>query len=511
MKQTRRNFLKSSVAIPLVVSLFGLPAIAAESGLIRWLSPENTTGNWDPSANTTLANVRCEFQAYDTLLRYPMVPGDDVLKPELKLAEKFEIIDAHNVKFTLKQGIKFHDGAELTSEDVKASLEYLSRPGVARAFYPGQIKVTVKDKYNFVVNCETFQSHSFVFLQVYSPIMRAVDVATPEVLQTHMNGTGPYRFTGTDMSGHTFERFEDYWGGSNSDVQKIIIRHVPDGNARVLALMSGEAEVIERLEPEQFSSLKEIKNLATMKVNSVENRFLHFRNNKPPFDDWRVRRAAAAAIDRAAILSLAEDAGYAADSVLPPMKLGYKALPGYGEYDPEQCQKLLAEAGYPGGKGLPELEYITSTGFYPKSKECSEAIAAMLQAQGFPVRLTVMEVAAWNDSYYNIEAGHMIDGGWAPDSPEPNIQLMLQYFSKIGLVTGCNEPTIDEALLKQIAADTVEEREAIIQDEVLPAIAEKMPNLVLYNSNMLIAMSASIQGIQMTPSGDLNFTSATIG
>lgn len=509
MKLSRRTFLMASAAIPLTAAVLGAPLQAGETGVVRWLSPENTTGNWDPSGNTTLANTRIEFIVFDTLLRYPMT-GDDLLEPELRLAESFEIIDGANVDIVLKKGITFHDGAELTAEDVKASLEYYSREGAARAFYPGPVKVTVKDSHSLTVTTETFPSHSFLFLQVYSPILRAADVATPEKLQGSMNGTGPFRYLGTDASGHSFEAFDGHWGGSTGNVKKIVVRYVPDGNARMLALMSGEAEVIERLEPEQYASLQSEEGVGTQKVNSVENRYLHFRCNKPPFDDYRVRRAAAAAIDREGLLSLIGEAGYKAESVLPPMKLGSTPLPDYGKYDPELCQQLLAEAGYPGGSGMPEIEYITSTGFYPKSKEICEAITAMLQAQGFPITLTVMEVAAWNDAYYNVNAGNMIDGGWAPNSPEPNIQLMLQYSSKIGLVTGVSEPSIDAVLAKQVAETDMATRAKIISDEVLPEIADKLPNQVLFNSNMMIATSSALTGIGMTAAGDLDFTAANM-
>jgi len=503
----RRTFLKTTAVTSLAFGVLGRMSFAAEPGVVRWLTAENTTGNWDPSANTTQANVRAEFLVYEPLMTYPMIPGN-ILTPDMRMAESFTITDPHNADVALRKGVKFHDGAEMTAEDVKATMEYMSRPGIARGFYPGPVKVTVKDDYNLSINTADFMIHSFQFLQIYTPIMRAKDIATPEVLQTKMNGTGPFVYAGTESSGHHFEVFGDYWGPSKPDLKRVTLRHVPDGNARVLALISGEAELIERLEPEQYVSLQAKDGISTYKVNSVENKFLHFRNNKKPFDDWRVRRAAAAAIDRDAILSLVGDAGYAADSVLPPMKLGYTPQPDYGKYDPDLCQKLLEEAGYPGGQGMPELEFITSTGFYPKSKEYCEAVAAMLQAQGFPVRLTVMEVAAWNDRYYNLDAGHMIDGGWAPDSPEPNIQLMIQYFSKIGLVTGCNEPTIDAALEKQLAAPTMEERAKVISEDVLPAVADKMPNLVLFNSGMLLAGSAQLKGIKVTPSGNVDFTEA---
>ena len=91
----------------------------------------------------------------------------------------------------------------------------------------------------------------------------------------------------------------------------------------------------------------------------------------------------------------------------------------------------------------------------------------------------VLEVAAWNERYYNPKAGHMIDGGWAAGTPEPNMQVLLQYYSKIGLITGANDPILDAAIEKEMSGTTLELRKEALQKVTLPAIAERMPNLVL--------------------------------
>ena len=509
----RRKFLQSTAAGSLAAtSLFNV-AHSAEPGVVRWLMAENTTGNWDPSANTTLSNTFCEFLAYDYLFTYPMVPGTDVTKPVLSLAQSYKVLDPYTVEIELRKGVRFHDGAELVADDVKASFEHYSRPKIARAYYGATLQVKVTGKHSVVINSKDagVTISMFMFLQVYAPILRAKDVANPKALQTHMNGTGPFRFAAQEQSSSIFEANPTYWGSSKTKIKRVIVRHVPDSNARVLALLSGEAEIIERLEPEQYQSIKQKPGFSVSSVKSVENKFLHFRNNRKPFDDWRVRRAAAAAIDRDAILSIAGEAGYAADCLVTPMKLGYIAQPNYGKFDPAECQRLLAAAGYPNGKGMPEIEYITSTGFYPKTKDYGEAVTAMLQAQGFPVKLTVMEVAAWNDRYYNPNAGHMIDGGWCTDTPDPDIQLWLMYYSKIGLVTGANDPELDAVLLKERNAPTIEIRRKVLQTEALPLIAQKMPNLVLFNSRMLHAMTGKLKGVSITAASQVDFTKASIG
>lgn len=512
MNVSRRRFLQSATVATLAAPSIIRPARAAPSSTVRWLMAENTTGNWDPAANTTLANINCEYLAFDYLLLYPMTPGLDPIKPVPSLATGHSLIDPFTVEMKIRQGIKFHDGAALTVEDVKASLEHYSQPKIARAFFAGPLEVVIKDRETITVSTKSLgvPISSFLFLQAYCPILRAKDVADGKALQRGMNGTGPYRLVGQDKDDVIFEANEQYWGPSKPKIKRVVVRHVPDGNARILALQSGEAELIERLEPEQYLSLKSKTGITTSKLQSVENKYLHFRNGRKPFDDWRVRRAAAAAIDREAILGIAGEAGYAADSVLPPMKLGFRALPEYGKFDPKVCQQLLAEAGYPGGKGMPEIEYITSTGFYPKTKEYCEAITAMLQAQGFPVTLTVLEVAAWNDRYYNPNAGHMIDGGWAAGTPEPNLQIVFQYYSKVGLITGAHDPVLDAAIEKEMLAPTLELRKEALETVTLPAIADKLPNLVLFNSNLLHAMTSRLSGVRILPTAQIDFNNATL-
>lgn len=338
-------------------------------------------------------------------------------------------------------------------------------------------------------------------------MMSAAAIADGKALQSGMNGTGAYKLVGVERGRIVMEANPNYRGGAPA-IKRVTMRHVGDGNARVLALLSGEAELAERLEPEQYVSLQKRAGIAVSATKSIENRYLHFRCAKPPFNDARLRRAAALSIDRSAVLKIIGVAGYAADAVVPPTKFGYLPMPDYGRLDPAGAQKLLAEAGFPNGKGLPELEYLVSTGFYPKSKEYGELITAMLQAQGFPVKMTVLEVAAWNERYYNVQAGHLIDGGWAPSTPEPNLQFMLQYHSKNALVTGLNDPVMDAALVRESSAPDLATRKKMLQTETLPLVARTMPNLVLFNSMLLHGMTNKLAGAQVQPNGHIDLRKA---
>jgi peptide/nickel transport system substrate-binding protein len=225
-----------------------------------------------------------------------------------------------------------------------------------------------------------------------------------------------------------------------------------------------------------------------------------------------VRKAACHAIDRSIVYEILGEAGSPSSNFISPIKFGYIDLPNYPEYDPEECQRLLAEAGFPNGEGLPELEYITSVGFYPKTKEYGEIITAMLQEQGFPVTLNVMEVAAWNERLYDRPGGgpgHMIDCGWSTGSPEPDLVLRTHFHSSSKRITGIVDADIDAALDRERSAASLEERRTLIQTDLTPMLADKVPAYSLFTSVMVHAIDSSLEGLFIFPDGSIDASTAT--
>jgi peptide/nickel transport system substrate-binding protein len=308
------------------------------------------------------------------------------------------------------------------------------------------------------------------------------------------------------------EAYDGFFMGK-SKLPGIEYRFVGDTTTRTLSLLNGEADLIERLEQEQVETISQNPAFVINKVMSTENKYLFFRCSKAPFDDWRVRRAACHAIDRSVLLEVLGMSGSPSKSHISPVKFGYTDVPNYPEFDAEMCQKLLAEAGFPGGKGLPELTYYTSTGFYPKTKEYGEVIASMLQEQGFPVKLQVLELAAWGNLLYDKEGGgegNMIDCGWCTGSPEPDLVIRTHFHSSSKRITGIVDPDIDASLDKERNAASVDERRKILQEETLPLLAEKAPALALFTSVFLHAYRKELEGLYIYPNGMLDGSKAAL-
>lgn len=517
---TRRDLLGTAAAAATATGLglsrpFVRRAAAATSKTVVLASMGPVTGNWDPTSHTTLGQLSFESFIFSHLTRCPMEEGKtDEIQPDL--ATSWKLIDKHTLEYTLRRGVKFHDGKEFTAEDVKATMQYASQPSrPAAAWYPGPVDVEVVDPYTVRLKTEKYgyPASAYWFVASFLPILSAKDVADPATLQRRPNGTGPFRYIATNGDKNTIRANDEYYGG-RPKIDEVIYAYVPDSNTRVLGLLNGQYQVIERLEPEQYQSLAKNGSVAVQRGLSTENKYLHFRCNKPPFNDVRMRRAACHAIDRSQILAIMGDAARASSCYISPMKWGYADIPGYPDFNPDMCQKLLAEAGFPRGKGLPELEYITSIGFYPKTKEYGELITAMMNEQGFNVKLTVLEPAAWEQAIYRRAdgqgPGHMCDVGWITGSPEPDLVLRPNWYSKAALITGVNDPAIDAVLDKERNAADPAERLKILQTETLPTLANAVPSFSLFSAVNFHAMTKNLKGVYFFPNGPIDLSKAEL-
>ena len=517
----RRTFLARAAALgagalTLDAATLCHPAFAKSAKPMVFLSAENITGNWDPTAHTTLSQKNVEGFVMGFLTRTPMrldAPG----QTNYELATSLKLLDEHRLQIDLRKGVVFHDGKPFKAEDVKATFDYGSRPDRPAQWYPGPntgLTITTPDDYTVIVDTTKggYPADLFVFLASFLPIMSATDVngGPGGPLTQRLNGTGPFRFV-EQRGNSTILRANDGYFRGKPGIAEIDFSFVGDATTRMLSLLNGEASIVERLEPEQIATLQKNPDIKTNAVVSVENKYIWFRCSKPPFDNPLVRMAACNAIDRSAVLEILGTAGHASSNFVSPVKFGYIDLPNYPKYDPAACQDLLARAGYPKGAGLPPLEYIVSVGFYPKTKEYGEVITGMLQEQGFPVTLTVLEPAAWNERLYDRPGGgpgHMIDCGWSTGSPEPDLVLRTHFYSKSKRITGIVDPEIDASLDKERNAPTLEERMRVLQTETMPLLARKVPALSLFTSIMIHAMRKDLEGLFIYPDGSLDASKA---
>lgn len=475
-----------------------LPAYgAAEKDVFTFASAEPLTGNWDTTSHTILSQIGIENHIFDKLFVAPCgVEDPGKLIPAL--AVSYKRIDPLTLEFKLRQGVKFHDGTLFDGKDVKATLDYYSdpqKPGFG--WLPGKLESKIIDAHTVQVKTEK-PVGSLIYSLGLICIMSDEDIASGKIKESP-NGTGPWKYSEQKGDTTIMTANKDYWAGAPK-LHAFHWIYVPNASVRLFGLLSGEYDAIERVESEHIGTINKDKNTAVSKAASVENKWLIFRTQKPPFNDVRVRQAIAHAVDREGIVHILGEAGKEVAAHIPRAKFGYIDTPNNVSYDPAKAKKLLAEAGYSDINTFPTLEYITSTGFYPKTKEYAEYISASLGTLGIKVKLKVLETAPWLESLYNPEAGHMIDTGWCTGTPEPDQILRAMFHRSTKRMTFLEDDQISDSLDKEQSSVDLDVRKKVLQEETLPLLMEKVPALPLFTSVMIWGYRTNVKNFKGWPS-----------
>ena len=316
------------------------------------------------------------------------------------LAETWEQVDDTTIEFKLRSGVTFHNGEEVTADTVKFSFDrvlvpeivspataYFKRAGIAATVVdPSTIRVTTSGPYAATLPTLT---------QAYIVPPGYLEEVGPEKFAQEPVGTGPYKFGEWVKDQRVvLERNDDYWGGA-PQIQTATFRPIPEPTSRLAALEVGEVDFISNVPLDNASQVEEGADTKLV-VRDGSHLYLGLQQLRPPFDDQRVRQAVNHAVDVESIISgLMQGRVTRLPGAVFPGTLGFDpALTPYA-YDPERASQLLTEAGYPDGFDT-ELFYAPNLGGTSKLKELAEVVAEELKAVKINVKLTSLEIAAFN-------------------------------------------------------------------------------------------------------------------
>src|SRR4029079_13945642 len=268
--------------------------------------------------------------------------------------------DKRSYEFKLRQGVKFHNGDPFTADDVVFSfnrakgVELHEKVKEVAAVDPYTVRFVVHEPWpDFMTFYGTFASAAgWITPKKY------FEKVGPDGFKQHPIGLGPYKFVsmkpGLEL---VMEANEDYWRKVPS-IKRIVFQSVPEQTTRLAMLTRGDVDVAYLLDE---SLARSIQNDPKMKlafsggIGTFYLDFLDMWDEKSPWRDPRVRKAASLAIDRKS-LSEAETLGASKPNGSIVLKSMEDALPIEPDpYDPKQAKKLLAEAGYPNGFDAGEL------------------------------------------------------------------------------------------------------------------------------------------------------------
>jgi peptide/nickel transport system substrate-binding protein len=311
------------------------------------------------------------------------------------LAESWEQIDPTTLQFTLRQGVKFHNGEDFNADAVVFTITTIQDPDFTTSLktWTNDIEsVEAIDEYTVQIKTPT-EIRGLVNSLVQIPIVApGAAEELGEAFDREPVGTGPYRIASYEPnSAVVMERFEDYWGDPGQ-AATITFRILPENATRLAALQAGEVDIAEALPPDKLEEVEADENLSVVSSPTLRVDFLVPHHERPIMQNRDFREAMSLAIDRQAIVdSLLSGTTEPANSISPPGTIGYDAEAPVYEYDPDRAKELLEASGYNGE----EVFMGGPSGRYVMDRQVTEAIAAMLQDVGINIKLEVVEWSAF--------------------------------------------------------------------------------------------------------------------
>jgi peptide/nickel transport system substrate-binding protein len=399
-----RRFVSTTAALAIAAALGSTAVMAgkAEDTLNAAFSAEVTTlDSYKESGREGLVMARL---IYDGLLYKDMKTGE--FKPEI--AESFKVVDDKTIDFTLRRGVKFHNGQELTADDVAYTLnlvsskEYNARYQIAvewieRVEKTGDYAVRLHMKTANPIALEMLAGNLPIYPKAY------YEQAGSQGMSVKPIGAGPYRVAEvTPGSRYVLERFDGYYAGSPKGAAKIkrmVMRVLPEANTQYAELVSGQLDWIWRVPPDDARNLSRQSRVAISNAQIMRFAYIginpNYQDGKSPLADVRVRQAINMAVDKPGIVkALVGGASQAIASACNPIQFGCETnVPTYA-FDAAKAKALLAEAGHPNGIKL-DLVFAS----LPKIQ--AEAIAANLAKAGIQVTLNEQQyapaISAWRE------------------------------------------------------------------------------------------------------------------
>ncbi len=450
----------------------------------------------DPHQGKETVAVQVTDQIFDTLTVVNAETGE--LEPQI--AESWEQTSDTSYRFKIRQGIKFHDGSDLTAEDVKFSLDRAVASAAVSYIVDFIDTVTVVDEYTVDVTLDAPYAPALRNLSVpFSAIVpKAVVEADEEGFIQHPIGSGPYKFVEWKQGDScTLERFDDYWGGA-APTKNLIMKVIPEAAQRTIALETGEIDLAYDLLPNDLEKVRNNADLTLYEAPSLTCFYVTMNMNKEPFNNPKVREAINYAIDRQLIIdTIACGSGQPADAIIAPAVFGYSS-PGAYEYNPEKAKELLAEAGYPNGFSTSLWVNDNQTRI-----EVCQAIQAMLMDVGIDCAVEVMEFATFISKSTNGEHD-MAYFGWVTSTTDADYTYYsLEHSSQQGAAGNrsfINDPEVDK-LIETGRNSTDEEVRKKAYADLAVKLKEIGNNAPVYYSTITAGSSAKVEGFVMDPIG----------
>ena len=450
----------------------------------------------DPQVTSAYVSFQVLENVFDTL-----VEPDENLEMVPSLAESWDISDdGLTYTFTLRDGVKWHDGTPLTASDVVYSYGRI-RESANNGWRFGTVTdVTAPDDSTVVFTLSAPTPNLLANIGAFKgmAIVQQANVESGDITTAPI-GTGPFKVASW-TSGDSIElvRNDDYWGGAPS-LDGVTYRFIPDTTVALTSLQSGDVQWTDNLPPQQVSGLKESTDVVVETVPS--NDYYYFATNeaREPFNDARVRQAMAWAIDREAIVQAALFGNATVNQTAIPATSGW-----YFDYAPysrdlDKAKALLEEAGVADGLEM-DLMVVSSDN---QSVTDAQVIAANLADIGITVNIRQLDVSTWlaDQADGNFDAYLW---SWIGNL-DPSDFYYAQHHSGGGFnAQGYSNPEVDQ-LLDAAAIETDQAARKALYDDAAKLIVDDASYVYLYNPEIAQGYSPNVEGYTVRGDAAIRF------
>lgn len=462
---------------------------------LTWAQGADVT-SLDPHQGKETPAVQVNTQIFDTLVTVD--PETNEVVPQI--AESWEQMDDQTYVFKIREGIKFHDGSDLTAEDVKFSLDR-ARNSAAVSYIVNFIEeVTVDDDHTVTVKttapyAPTLRNLAIPFAAI---VPKAVVEADENAFILNPVGSGPYKFVEWNQGDHvTLKAFDDYYAGK-PETENLIMKVIPETSQRTIALETGEVDLAYDLAVNDIPKVNSDDKLTVYEIPSLTCWYVSMNMNKKPFDNPKVREAMSMAIDRQTIIdTINAGSGQTADSIIAPAVFGYYST-GVKEYNPTKAKELLAEAGYP--NGFSTTLWVNDN---QSRIEMCQAMQAMLLEVGVQCNLEVLEFGSFIS---RTTAGDhdLAYFGWTTSSGDADYSYYsLEHSTQQGAAGNRSflaDPDVDK-LIEEARSNTNEEERKELYKELAIKLDEINNNIPVYYSSINVGANKKVEGFVMDANG----------
>lgn len=392
-KKLRRKIMKmNKLVMFLLIIVLLLPNCligVAQEKVITFARPEDIQF-MDPYDNINITNIIMDYLIYDRLVDYNPETGVGFVPA---LATEWSVSsDGTEYTFKLKQGVSFHNGEPFSAECVKVSLERFINEKLRRGSDWETLKeVEIIDDYTVIVK---FSQPNVVCLTnlVRTPMLPAKAFQEKgAALFDNPIGTGAFTFTEWRRGQHIIaEKYPDYWG-EPAYIDKFIYLPINEDSTRLAGVLRGEIDIADTMPPDQVPAAEADPNVEVIRMLAWDQIYLGLKADTSPFTDKKFRQAVTLSLDRENIVKFILKGGRPSTGNIPMGVFGFDDSLAPVKRDIEKAKQLVEESIYDGR----EIRLIAPTGWYPKTKDVTQAIQAGLIEIGVNVNLEILDGATF--------------------------------------------------------------------------------------------------------------------